>query len=166
MTPFAERDSILVNTLLVEVAQQLSVINFIACSWAIIFGIGCCLRVHFAYHWNGYLHVLMPFFGFGATVGTILGYTLEPKYARKCVLGSTIAWILCILAALGLIIRSGFVYASLKENKTIEGFRSFFLYLFLWIFFTDLLCILTMIIDGFAVFAGYKMWKAKAAPAQ
>ncbi|KAL6726759.1 hypothetical protein Aduo_008696 [Ancylostoma duodenale] len=149
-----------------SIVVPMQVVTFIACCWAIIFGIGCCLRVHFAYHWNGYLHVLMPFFGFGATIAVILGYTLEPKYARKCVLASMIAWIFCILAALGLIIRSGFVYANFKENRTIEGFRSFFLYLILWIFFTDLLCLLTMMIDGVAVYASFKMWRNKAAPSQ
>ncbi|RCN42849.1 hypothetical protein ANCCAN_11185 [Ancylostoma caninum] len=55
----------------------------------------------------------------------------------------------------------GFVYASFVENRTVEGFRSFILYAILWIFFTDLLCLVTVIIDGCAVVAGYKIWKNK-----
>ncbi|EYC27335.1 hypothetical protein Y032_0009g655 [Ancylostoma ceylanicum] len=39
------------------------VITFIACFWAIIFGIGCCIRVHYAIHWNGYIHALIAIFG-------------------------------------------------------------------------------------------------------
>ncbi|EYC27334.1 hypothetical protein Y032_0009g655 [Ancylostoma ceylanicum] len=41
----------------------ITVITFIACFWAIIFGIGCCIRVHYAIHWNGYIHALIAIFG-------------------------------------------------------------------------------------------------------
>ncbi|KAK6744087.1 hypothetical protein RB195_011035 [Necator americanus] len=144
-----------------EIPFSANIVLFVSSCWTLVFSVGCCLRVHFAYHWNGYLHVIIPFFGLLAILTAILGYFIKPKFSRKCFLASGIAWILTVLAAIGLIVLSGFVYARFRENRAIEGFRSFFLYGILWIFFTDLLCLVTVIIDSFAVFATYKIWKYK-----
>ncbi|CAJ0598553.1 unnamed protein product [Cylicocyclus nassatus] len=138
-----------------------NIIVFIACCWAVIFGTGCLIRVIFAYHWNGYVHGVVTFFGFVAVILTILGYCLDSRYSGHCMLAAFIAWGCAFLSALGLVVLSGFVYANFRENRAVEGFRSFFLYGILWIFFTDLLCLVTMGLDGLAAFAGFKMWRNK-----
>ncbi|PIO66688.1 hypothetical protein TELCIR_11589 [Teladorsagia circumcincta] len=144
-----------------EVPFSANTIVVVALAWALVFGIGCLLRTVFAIHWKGYIHVLIPIFGFIACLTTILGFALPEDKSTKAVLASIIAWICCVVVAAGLILLSFFVFTDLKRNKVMEGVRNTALYIVLWLLFTDLLCVVTIIIDVLATVASYKIWKNK-----
>ncbi|KJH47777.1 hypothetical protein DICVIV_06130 [Dictyocaulus viviparus] len=126
---------------------SVNMIILLACCWTIVFGSGCIIRVHYAHHWNGYIHAVIPCLGFTTIVTTNLSYCLEKKHSKKALIISTVIWSASAIAAISLIVRSVYVFQDLTENRTLERFRSDIAYGFIWILFTDLLCLITIIID-------------------